>query len=203
MTTASKGLAKALGRSASGDVIALAEMSSTDLLASMTDEQKAELAASLAPPTPPAAGADADAGDKPMKEKAEDDGDEDDADGKPKPPMAAAADADRVKAVAAAVESDPACQGKAALALQMLADDDFAGLNAAGLVKLIGKTPVDGAKASEADPEAAAREEMKAALSDQNNSNLDANGGTAPANPANSSAVWDKAIARVFPGAPA
>lgn len=192
MTDASKGLRKALGRSASGDVVAIAEMSTTDLLASLDDEKKADLAAALA------ANHESDASTEAMpakkKEGCSDDEDEDDTDGD-SDPMASASD-DRVKIVAAAVENDDACKGKAGLALQMLADDDFAGLNGNALVKMIGKTSVEGAEASSADPEAGARAEMKDALAKQGNSNIDANGSAPKAGQNNSSvAIWDQASA--------
>lgn len=159
MTTAQKGLAAALGRSAGGNVVAIGELSNEELIASLSDEQKIALSASLAPATPPAASA-SDEGDP---NEAEPDGDPDDAtcskckgpmkDGKcakcaPDSNASAAATDDRVKAVAAAVASDDACKGKADLALAMLADDDYASLSAAGIVKLLGKTPAIGASAS-------------------------------------------------------
>ena len=57
MTVAQQGLRQALARGASGNVLAIAEMKTEDLLSGMSDEQKAELAASLAAsaPTPAAA----------------------------------------------------------------------------------------------------------------------------------------------------
>jgi hypothetical protein len=199
MTTASTGLAKALGRSASGEVIAIAEMSATDLLASATDEQKAELAAAL---TPTAAAAD----DMPPKKKdgCSEDGDEDEASAESEDGQQAAAAPlstnasvhERVKAVAAAVATDETCKGKAGLALDLLADDEFAGLSASGIIKMLGK---GSASEAEADPEAGARAEMKSALASQNNSGIEANGGTKQADQAGTAAVWDKAIARVFP----
>ena len=137
------------------------------------------------------------------KDGCSEDGDEDDEGGDSdpavKPKTGAEASTDRVKAVAAAVETDPACKGKAALALSMLADDDFAGLSASGLVKMLGKTPVSGASASDADADAAARAEMQAALAETTNSNIDANTPPAGSAQANSTSVWDKAIARVCP----
>lgn len=205
MTTAQKGLAKALGRSASGAVVALAELSTAEILASLDDDKKAELSAALSPPSPPEPAAAAAAEDMPKKKDGcSEDGDEDDAEGdsdkgKPKTPMAEASD-DRVKIVAAAVENDDACKGKASLALQMLADDDYAGLNGSALVKLIGKTPIEGASAS-LDGEEAARAEMKSVLQSQNGSNIAPNASAAPGQSANSTSVWDKAIARVCPGA--
>lgn len=197
MTDASTGLRKALGRSASGEVIALAEMNATDLLASLGDDQKAELAAALAPE--PAAAAAEEMPPK-KKEGCSEDGDEDDTDGdKGKGPMAAASD-DRIKVVAAAVENDDACKGKASLALQMLADDDYAGLNGAAMVKLLGKTNTEGAAAS-SDLEGDDRAAMKAALKSQDHSSIAPNGSQSQGQEANSTAVWDKAIAKVCPGA--
>ncbi len=197
MTTAQNGLAKALARSASGDVIALAEMSAADLMAGMTDDQKADLAASLAPPTTNAD--DSAAGDMPSKKKEGCSDDEDDDDkGGDSDPMANAAD-DRVKIVAAAVAGDDACKGKADLALSMLADDDFAGLSGNALVKLIGKTPVEGASASSADLEAGARAAMKDALAQQGNSKIDAGGSASKSSEtAAAASVWGTAIANEF-----
>lgn len=196
MTDASTGLRKALGRSASGEVIALAEMNATDLLASLGDDQKAELAAALAPEPAAAAAEEM----PPKKDGCSEDGDEDDTDGdKDKGPMAAASD-DRIKTVAAAVENDDACKGKASLALQMLADDDYAGLNGAAMVKLLGKTNIEGAAAS-ADVEGEDRAAMQAALKSQDHSNIAPNGSQSQGQEANSTAVWDKAIAKVCPGA--
>ena len=196
MTDASTGLRKALGRSASGEVIALAEMNATDLLASLGDDQKAELAAALAPEPAAAAAEEM----PPKKDGCSEDGDEDDTDGdKDKGPMAAASD-DRIKVVAAAVENDDACKGKASLALQMLADDDYAGLNGAAMVKLLGKANIEGAAAS-ADVEGEDRAAMKAALKSQDHSSIAPNGSQSQGQEANSTAVWDKAIARVCPGA--
>lgn len=205
MTTASKGLAAALGRSASGTVVAIADMTAADLMASLGDEQKASLAAALTPP-PAIAGADgASAENMPPNKKdgCSEDGDEDDEGGDSDPAMkpkkGAEASTDRVKAVADAVANDPACKGKAELALSMLADDDFAGLSASGIVKLLGKTPVPGANVDDADADAAARAEMQAALAETTNSNIDANVPPAGRAQANSTSVWDKAIARVCP----
>lgn len=202
MTTASKGLAAALGRSASGTVVAIAEMSPADLMASMSDDQKAELAAQLAPPAA-AANNGANAEDMPPNKKdgCSEDGDEDDEGGDSdpesgmKPKKGAEASTDRVKAVAAAVDTDPACKGKASLALSMLADDEFAGLSASGIVKILGMSDVSDAGANAS--EAVALAEMKAALSETGNSNIEANVPPAGGAAANSNSVWDKAIARV------
>ena len=192
MTTASLGLAAALARTSSGAVLALAELSADELMAQLSDEQKAGLSAAL----PAAAVAE----DMPFKkEGCSEDGDEDDIgeDSDPAMKPKSEASADRVKAVAAAVENDPACKGKAELALSMLADDDYAGLSASGLVKLLGKTPVPaGSNASDADTEAAARAAMQEAIAETGNSKIDAsNGGASPTQASNASALWDRAIA--------
>ena len=192
MTTASKGLAAALARTSSGAVLALAELSADELMAQLSDEQKAGLSAAL-----PAAAVAEDMPSK--KEGCSEDGDEDDIgeDSDPAMKPKSEASADRVKAVAAAVENDPACKGKAELALSMLADDDYAGLSASGLVKLLGKTPVPaGSNASDADTEAAARAAMQEAIAETGNSKIDAsNGGASPTQASNASALWDRAIA--------
>lgn len=192
MTTASLGLAAALARTSSGAVLALAELSADELMAQLSDEQKAGLSAAL-----PAAAVAEDMPSK--KEGCSEDGDEDDIgeDSDPAMKPKSEASADRVKAVAAAVENDPACKGKAELALSMLADDDYAGLSASGLVKLLGKTPVPaGSNASDADTEAAARAAMQEAIAETGNSKIDAsNGGASPTQASNASALWDRAIA--------
>lgn len=212
MTVAQQGLRQALARGASGSVLAVAEMKTDDLLAEMTDEQKAAIAAALTPK----AEASADAGMKP-KDKAGEDGDYDDEGDDADPEMGknkkkgseASADASataRVKAVAQAVATDPNCKGKADLALSMLADDDFAGLNASGLVKLLGKTPATTSASAAADADdksdAAARAAMLAAIDETGNSNIDANAGGKPSGAANATAVWDRAIAKL-PGSKA
>lgn len=196
MTTASLGLAAALARTSSGAVLALAELSADELMAQLSDEQKAGLSAAL-----PAAAVAEDMPSK--KEGCSEDGDEDDigedSDPAMKPKSEAAAD--RVKAVAAAVENDPACKGKAELALSMLADDDYAGLSASGLVKLLGKTPVPGgSNASDADTEAAARAAMQEAIAETGNSKIDAsNGGASTSQDSDKAVLWDRAIARNNP----
>ncbi len=202
MTGASTGLQKALARAGSS-VIAIAEMQTDDLLAQMTDEQKAALAATLAPKADASANAEMKPGDKKCSEDADDDdkgGDSDPEDKmEGKDGASANASTDRVKAVAAAVATDPNCKGKAELALAILADDDFAGLNASGLVKLLGKTPAttSASAAAGVDAEAAARAEMKAAINETGNSNIDAGNGGASAAKPNHSAGWARATARV------
>jgi len=202
MTVASTGLLKGFVRAGNG-VTTIAELQTDDLLAEMTDEQKAAIAATLAP----TAAASAEAEMKPGKEKGSEDGDDDDKGGDSDPEdkmegkdgASANASTDRVKAVAAAVATNPNCKGKAELALSMLADDDFAGLSASGLVKLLGKTPAttSASAAAGVDPEAAARAEMRAAIDETGNSNIDAGNGGASANKPNPSAGWARATARV------
>lgn len=68
MTVAQQGLRQALARGASGNVLAIAEMDPDDLLAGLNDDQKAALAAKLAP----AASASADAGAAPAGSASED-----------------------------------------------------------------------------------------------------------------------------------
>lgn len=63
MTVAQQGLRQALARGASGSVLAIAEMKTEDLLAGMSDEQKAELAASLAASAPAPAAASMEPGE--------------------------------------------------------------------------------------------------------------------------------------------
>jgi hypothetical protein len=206
MTGASKGLQKALARAGSS-VLAIAEMQPKDLLAEMSDEQKAALATELAP----YAVASDDAGLKP-EDKAGEDGDYDDKDGdESKPDLGkdkkekgseASADASataRVKAVALAVATDDNCKGKADLALAMLADDDFNGLSASGLVKLLGKTPATSSASASAgvDTEEAARAEMRSVIASTGNSKIDANADGKSSVAATHSAGWAKATARV------
>lgn len=185
MTDAQTGLRKALARAGSS-VVAIAEMQSKDILANLSDEQRAELAAELAPQAaqPPAQGAS----DAPEKEEQPDDSmcakcSEAKKDGKcakceDEPEAGAGAGAgasanDRVKAVAAAVASDDSCKGKADIALAMLADDDFAGLSASAIIKLVGKTNAPTASGDDAENGSKA---MMDAIKAQQNANLGASG---------------------------
>lgn len=197
MTDATRGLRAALTRGASGNVIALAEMEADDILAGLSDEQKTALGAKLsAGPAPeaPAPAAKGDAEPDPADENEPGEGEDPEDkrnDGMPDGEAAAhASERARVKAVAKAVAEDETCKGKAELALAMLADDDFAGLNAAAMVKMIGKQQV----ASDADPDAAARAEMKDAIRSASNSNVDAGGAPQKGKGESSAALWDAAI---------
>lgn len=198
MTTAAKGVQKALARAGSS-VLAIAEMTAEDLIAQMTDDQKAGISAALAPAGNAAEHKEPDQmepdGD-PDDENCED-GDKTAAKKKPACDDGASAADPRVKAVAAAVAKDPACKGKADLALSMLADDDYAALSASGIIKLLGKTPAS--SASDTDPEAAARAEMKAALDETKNSSADANSGGGTDKAKASAGAWDRVYADLSP----
>lgn len=165
MTTASKGLATALARASSGAVLTLAELSADDLMASLSDEQKAGLSASLPASNPPAA-------------SASEDGDEDDVGGdtdatcsKCKEPMKDGKCA-KCEASASAEASDPVAaaraeersryttvmasehyQGREQLAQSMLANDK---LSASEIVSMLATAPKTTASASEGDAGAGA-----------------------------------------------
>ena len=100
----------------------------------------------------------------------------------------------RLRTVANAIDTDDACKGKAGRALAMLASDDYAGLSARALVKLISKEPTS---AVASDPEAGARAEMKAALKGTRNSGIAPGSGAGASADDNGSAGWSKAIAAV------
>jgi hypothetical protein len=162
MTGASKGLQTALARTGAS-VLAIAEMQTSDILANLTDEQKAELGASLAPSPAPAADA-SEAQPEPAKSTAD---------------AAPASDAHaRVKAVFAAAEM----KGREAVALAILADDEFAGLSAAAVVKMAAMTPL--ASGEDADGKA-----ILAAITASANANLGAGGEAEPRAEANHG--WD------------
>lgn len=179
MSNAQTGLRNALARGASGSVLAIGEMSASDILAGMNDDQKVAMAAAFAQAGASSSSAsvgaassdpepDPNDGDEPAEGDKCSECSEPMKDGKcqkcspDSKASASAGERDRIKAVAAAVETDAACSGKAGLALAMLADDDFASLSASGIVKLLGKTPLPGA--STEDPEAAAGAAMFAAM---------------------------------------
>lgn len=198
MSKALNGLRTALARTGSS-VVAIAEMQTADLLAAMTDEQKVEVSAGLASAGEASTTSPANAGEYETEDQPEDEvGDKKKKakkDDDPAEPEASAADP-RIKAVAAAVETDDACKGKAALALQMLADDDYAGLSASGVIKLLGKQNA-GQTVSEADPEAAARAEMRDAIQSTNNSNLDASGGHGGTPASAGQSAWNNVLGRM------
>jgi hypothetical protein len=177
-----------------------AETNPEVLLAGMNDEQIKALTEHLTPK----------ADMKPKKESSED-GDDDDENGDSEPAMdskkkasepdnsATAMGNDRLPYIANALANDPDCKGKDALAMAMLADADYANVNASGLVKLLGKTPATSSASASAgvDTEAAARAEMKAAIEEGSNSEIDADAGGKPSTAANATAVWERVIARM------
>lgn len=200
---------KRLAAHRAGAPAANAEETNPDvLLAGFNDEQMKAITAHLAPK----------AAEKPMKECNED-GDDDDSNGDSDPEMdsktkkkaedapdasATAMGNDRLPFVAKAVATDETCKGKAELALSMLADADYAHVNASGLVKLLGKTPATTSASADAgvDHEAAARAVMLDAIHNGGNSDIEANAGGKPSGAANATAVWDKVIAKM-PGSKA
>ncbi|MBC2669655.1 hypothetical protein ACFOON_05865 [Novosphingobium piscinae] len=91
---------------------------------------------------------------------------------------AAEFEATRVSIVAQAVAADPECQGKADVALGFLADENLAGVNGEGLVRLIkaAASPLLAEEARHAEDRAFMRE----MLAQSRNSTIDAgNGGAA------------------------
>lgn len=185
---------------AGAPVVNAAETNPEVLLAGMNDEQIKALTEHLTPK----------AEMKPKKESSED-GDDDDENGDSDPAMdskkkasepdtsASAMGNDRLPFIANALANDPDCKGKDALAMAMLADADYANVNASGLVKLLGKTPATSSASASAgvDTEAAARAEMQAAIAEGSNSEIDADAGGKPSTAANATAVWDRVIARM------
>lgn len=192
----------ALARSASGTVVALAELSAEDILAGIPDETRAALSASLVPAPAPAAAA----GDPPS-----DDGDSGDCP-KCKEPMkdgkcsACPADASAEAAhegtpayaagFAAATVRAVAVMGADSKAAKLLGN---AKLSADEITALLADAPTP-ASAEAGDPEAAARAEMRAAINETGNSGADANVAGATSTTANAQSIWDKAIASNNPG---
>lgn len=179
MTEASAGLRKALARGAG-----VSKMSNEELLASLSDDQKAAIAASVAP----AAKAEAmepgqeeeemeDGKKKPKsKEKKDDEYMDDDAKAK--------AATDR----AVAVMSSEHAAGRTKLAADLLANDK---LSAAEIVSILSAS-------APADAEAAARAEMQAALEANKTSEIEANDGGVSKPEAKAADVWAAAHAKVF-----
>lgn len=88
--------------------------------------------------------------------------------------------------------------GREALAQSLLATD----LAADAIVTALAAAPkAEASEAEPTDPDAAARAEMRDALAESGNSNVDANAGAKPAAAqADNGAVWDRAIANITPG---
>ncbi|QZH75366.1 MAG: hypothetical protein JY451_01700 [Erythrobacter sp.] len=93
----------------------------------------------------------------------------------------------RIQAVASAVATDKACKGKAELALQMLADDELAGVPASGLVKLL---QAGGAS----DGSVNAQQEMRQAIARSQGIQPPSPAASTAASKAASAAAWDRAI---------
>lgn len=102
----------------------------------------------------------------------------------------AAARADE-RARCVAVFTSQHADGRADKAAALLANDK---LSADEIVTILAAM----APAEKPDPEAAARAEMKAALEDNANFEIEANDGAAPKTEAKSADVWDAAYAKVF-----
>jgi hypothetical protein len=194
MTEASKGLRKAIVRNAG-----VSKLTTDELLAEMTDDQKAAIAASLAPAANAAAPA-ANAGNTP-KPDAEAEDDEDDAEMMDKKKKSKKdgeeeyMDDDKAKAAtdrAIAVMSSEHFAGREAQAKTLLANDK---LSADEIITIL----ADLKPAAPADPEAGARAEMQAALKDNAPSGIEANTTTPNSNPASKAEdVWAFATAKVF-----
>lgn len=105
----------------------------------------------------------------------------------------------RIQIVAHALANDPALKGKAALALDMLADDDCANVSANGIVKLLkaGASASPQTAQNMADArDKAMRAEMRAAITSTGNSNIAADGG-AGSQKSKPGGSWSYAIAKV------
>lgn len=179
MTEASLGLRKALARNAG-----VSKLTNEELLASMSDEQKAAIAASVTP----AAKAEEPEGEEDEME-----------DGKKKPKSKKKDDEymdDDAKAKAAteravAVLSNGHAQGRMDVATGLLANDK---LSADEIITVLAAM----APAEKPDPEAAARAEMQAALEANGNSEIEANDGGVSKPEAKAADVWAAAHAKVF-----
>lgn len=182
MTNALDGLRASLAR-VKGGVVALGEMNVGDILANLSDEQRASLAAELAP-TDEVEESEAEASEDAGSEEGEG------ASGSQEQSGSQQASAhDRIKAVAGAAD----VKGKEAVALALLADDELTGLSAAAIVRLVGQ-----AGAAAASGEDAALAEMRAALATSSNSNIDAEAGRSTSTKdVQAQSVWGSAIARV------
>lgn len=199
MAGASNGLQKALTR-AGASVVAIAEMTADDLIAQMTDEQRAAMAATLAPK----AGADATAGGAPAKPAKEGEGEqgEDGADGEAsdagdKPNKNKGSEASAAAIAKARAEGFRAGSARAA---EVIGHDSF---SAAAAVKLLGNAKLDAMSADEIgelmgeQPDAGAREMLGALRGDKTpplGSGGNADDGKGKADVA---AGWGKATAKM------
>lgn len=183
MTEASAGLRKALARKAG-----VSKLTTEELLAEMSDEQKTALAASLAPA--------AAAASEVMEPKGEDEEEESEMGDKPKSKkkddkyMDEDAKAKAATERAVAVLSHEHAHGRMDVAKSLLANDK---LSADEIIQVLSAA----APTAPADPEAAAREEMKAALKESGAPEIEANnGGAAPA-AGGSASIWAKTYAKL------
>lgn len=200
MSKASQGLQSSLAR-LKGGVVAIGEMSVDDILANMSDEQRTALNATMASQAAAAAPV-VNAGDPPAG-SSEGDGEgqgdgNDGGDGAAanlQPAAQPLASNASIHARVQAVASAEGIKGKEAVALAMLADDEFAGLSATAIVKLVGQAGAPAASGDDAD-----RSTMAAALAQSRNSGVDADGGKVDDTKKQSAGIWDKAIARINPG---
>jgi hypothetical protein len=103
---------KGIVRMADGRLGTIAEMTGAEIAAEMTPAQRAKVLAGLGMNTGPRAAL-----------------------------RSSGKGLTRLQIVAHAVENDPKCKGKAHLALAVLADDDLAGVNGSGIVKLLQRMP--------------------------------------------------------------
>ena len=192
MTTAAQGVQKALARAGSS-VIAIAEMSAADLLAQMSDEQKAALAASVTPAPAPAPVASA--ASEPTDEEKE-------AERKKKEGEAApASDASSFAAVNARFQTVVASEhyaGNEQLAHALLGNNKLSAAEITGALAAVTKPGADASVEQLANAKAEGeRSGMKAALSQTQNSDVEP-GGAAPLNKRQAAdAVWDRARAKV------
>lgn len=183
MTEASAGLRKALARKAG-----VSKMKIDELLAEMSDEQKTALAAALAP----VAGAK----DMPPKMHGEDEEDESEMGDKPKSKnddeeyMDEDAKAKAATERAVAVLSHEHVQGRMDVAKGLLANEK---LSADEIISVLAAA----APPKPADPEAAARDEMKAVLKETGAPEIEANNGGSVPSAGGSASIWDKTYAKL------
>lgn len=199
MTEASTGLRKALARKAG-----VSQLTPEELLAQMSDDQKAAIAASLAPAASASAPA-ATAGDMPPKKDGEDEADDAEAgDGEKKPKskdkddekyMDEDAKAKAATARAVAVMSSEHVAGRTKLAADLLANEKLSADEIIGILSA-------SAPATSTDPEDAARADMQAALKAAGKSGIEANDGGV-VTPAAASSVWEKTYAKLGLAKPA
>lgn len=117
--------------------------------------------------------------------------------------QAAAAATQAANARFSAVLANANYATNAALAQAMLANDKLSAEDINGFLALVPK-PDAGALSEDQQREAAekaGRDEMKVALADQQNSNIDTGGSSRPDSAAKAASVWDTAYANEFPQA--